>query len=670
MSSENAELTIPEALARAIEYYNNKDFNGASQICHKIVVAEEDNHDAWHFLAVIEYEQGNFDTARPYIDKALAISKEVDQYHVTRGLILINLDCLEEALQEFRTARHLDKNQVSLLLNLIEKYLAEQHFYKVIGLYETILIENSLPATALNNLAVSYHSVGNTDAAISLYEQIIKDSPAFITAYENLIHIYQKADRIDDLLRVCRLGLGAEPDNANFLATMEYAKRFECNWREPDNLTDDQLDTLARGDGLVAPFMLMSFPSSSNLQQQMCAKKKALHESVSADKVFVHSRPTQTGQRLKIAYISGDYREHVCARCIAGILELHDRGKFEVFAYSTNEADGSDIRKRVIAACDHFIDVSQNYSDQQLAEKISNDEIDILINLSGYTHFTRDTAISMKPAPIQVNYMGYPGTMGADYMDYIIVDCVVVPVEEKEFFTEQLVTLPDSYLINSTLPQRICGDITRQDYCLPEEGFVFCCFNSTYKITAELFDIWCGFLNKIPASVLWLPHSSDKVRANLEKEAAQRGIAINRLIYADFTESYTAHLAKYQLADLFLDTMPYNAHATAIDALWGGCPIVTCTGRTFSSRVASSLLTSIGLTELITTSASDYEKLVLRLASNPDQLSQIRGKLEKNRHSFPLFDSLKYVKHLESAYREMWDNYVSGNPPRGFSVRD
>ncbi len=339
---------------------------------------------------------------------------------------------------------------------------------------------------------------------------------------------------------------------------------------------------------------------------------------------------------------------------IAELFEKHDRDHFEVIGYSYGPDDGSAMRQRLLAAFDKFVDL-RDVSFQESAQRIATDEVDILIDLKGYAGTTRPAILAMRPAPIQVNYLGYPGTMGASFMDYILVDDFIVPADQQPYFTEKLVHLPGCYQINDGKREIAAHIPTRAECGLPAAGFVFCDFNNSYKITPEMFSIWMELLKEVPGSVLWLLEGNSAVAANLQRESEARGVARERLVFAA-KKPMAEHLARHRLADLFLDTFPVCAHTTASDALWAGCPLVTLAGATFIARVAGSLLRAIGLPELITTSFAEYKALALRLAHDAKMLADLRARLAANRQTSSLFDATQFARNLEKAYVQMWES--------------
>lgn len=351
---------------------------------------------------------------------------------------------------------------------------------------------------------------------------------------------------------------------------------------------------------------------------------------------------------------------------MAGIFECHDKSRFDVTAISLGPDDNSEMRRRLKASSERFID-AKTYSDDQIANLIRSSEVDILIDLMGFTTGSRTSIFARRSAPIQVNYLGYPGTMGASYIDYIIADQTIISDEFRKFYSEKIAVLPNTYQVNDR--KRVISNkaFTRSDAGLPSKGFVFCCFNNNYKITPCVFDCWMRILKQVEGSVLWLLEGNASAAGNLKKEAVARGVSSERLVFAK-RMPLPEHLARHKLADLFLDTLPYNAHTTASDALWAGLPVLTCLGETFAGRVAASLLNAIGLPELITTTLEAYEQMAVVLATHPEKLAAIKHKLAENRLTMPLFDTKLFTKHIEAAYTAMYERHQAGLAPDHIKV--
>jgi predicted O-linked N-acetylglucosamine transferase (SPINDLY family) len=369
--------------------------------------------------------------------------------------------------------------------------------------------------------------------------------------------------------------------------------------------------------------------------------------------------------RVRIAYLSADFRQHATAELIAGLIEAHDRARFEISAVSFGRDDNSALRARLVRAFDRFEDVRLK-NDAEVAQWLKDSEIDIAIDLKGHTEESRPGILAHRPCPVQVGYLGYPGTIGAPWLDYILADARVLPFDRQPFYNERIVHLPHCYQVNDS--SRTIGETpTRADAGLPGNSFVFCCFNAAWKITPVLFDVWMRLLAAVPGSVLWLLDDNATARCNLAATAEARGIDPARLIFAPRISS-AAHLARHRLADLFLDTLPYNAHTTASDALWAGLPVLTCLGAQFDGRVAASLLEAVGLPELVTHNLVDYEALALALARDSARLSSFREKLAANRLTSPLYDTDRFRQSIEAAYLRMMERARQGRAPESFVV--
>ena len=367
-----------------------------------------------------------------------------------------------------------------------------------------------------------------------------------------------------------------------------------------------------------------------------------------------------------MGYLSGDFRQHPLAYLIVDVLERHDRMQVEAIGYDLRPHNDSAIRRRVVAACDRFVDLSA-LSDLAAAEAIAENDTDILVDLSGYTSRARPGVLALRPAPIQINYLGYIGSMGADFIDYVIADPVALPMAHQQFYDEKIVHLPVSYQPNGTSREISARRFTRDDCGLPSQGFVFCCFNTSYKIAPDVFAIWMRLLASVPGSVLWLVGGNPLAEANLRREASERGIVPERLVFAPKV-SYPEYLARCTIGDLFLDTLPYSAGATASDVLWAGLPLVTRTGSAFAGRMAASVLTACGLPELIAETESAYAALALRLATEPAELARIRAVLRGAGRASPLFNAVRGTRHLEAAYEEMWRRHREGWAPGNFAI--
>jgi len=423
-----------------------------------------------------------------------------------------------------------------------------------------------------------------------------------------------------------------------------------CDWHDLDQLYSQIEQGLHAGQKVADPFGFQGI-STSEADLQACAQLMAEDHYPSLNPITANSI-TYNNPKIRLGYLCGEFRHQATSILMTGVYELHDKNRFEIFAFDNGWDDASELRHRIKNAFIQVIDINK-LTDEAAAKLIADMKIDILINLNGYFGDGRQNIFAHRAAPIQVNYLGFPGTMGAPYMDYLIADKTIIPPDRQQFYTEKIIYLPHCYQPNDSKRAIADRQFTRQELDLPENSFIFCCFNNNYKITPKTFDSWMRILSKIEGSALWLLEDNPTAAQNLRNEAQARGIAPDRLIFAP-RMSLPEHLARHRQADLFLDTLPYNAHTTASDALWAGLPLLTCYGTTFAGRVAASLLKAIDTPELITYTYEEYEKLAIELALNPAQLKKIREKITNNRDTSPLFDTQGFTQALENVYLEMY----------------
>ena len=488
-------------------------------------------------------------------------------------------------------------------------------------------------------------------------------APDFLGALLNRAHTRMQLRRYEDAAHDYEGVLARNPDVPFARGALLRAKLQSCDWRGLPEQWRRACEEMRAGKPVLPAMVstaLCEAPEDQLLASRILANTRFLpRASLWTGEPYRH-------ERIRVAYVSADFHAHATAALTAGLFESHDKTKFETFAISFGPNDGSATRHRLESAFEHFIDV-RDRTDTQIAQLLRKNEIDIAVDLKGFTDDSRPGIFAHRPAPLQVNFLGFPATMGVTYIDYIIADAIVIPREDGAFYSERVVHLPHSYQPNDRARERPVATPTRAEAGLPDDAFVFCCFNNVYKITPGVFDVWMRLLRDAPSSLLWLLEDNETAMRNLKRGAADHGIAPERLIFAPRVAP-EAHLARHGLADLFLDTAPYNAHTTASDALWMGLPLVTCVGRTFPSRVAASLLHAVGMPELVTSSAAEYEELARALALAPERLAAIKTKLETNRDTAPLFDTARYARDLESAFATMWERFQRGEQSESFAV--
>jgi len=487
------------------------------------------------------------------------------------------------------------------------------------------------------------------------YNKALSLKPDDAKAYNNLGVTLKDQGKLDEAIVSYNKALALKPDYAGARTQKLHQQAHICDW---NTLKDDLsfLADLGIHGAAVPPFSLLPLeddPYRQRLRSENYAKKKFLRK---ATHNFV--APNQKPKRLRIGYFSADFKEHPVSYLIAKVIETHDRDCFEVYGYSIGRAKDDQMKRRLVKGFDVFREV-QSLVDHDVALLARQDEIDIAVDLMGYTKDSRAGIFSLRAAPVQINYLGFPGTIGADFMDYIIADQNLIPNESQKYYSEKPIYLPHHYQAQDDTLH--ISDLTpsKSELGLPSDGFIFCAINNAYKITPCEFNIWMRLLQNVDGSVLWLLESNKWVKANLIKEAYKRGIPSERLVFAQRVP-YEKYLAQFRRADLYLDTFNYNAGATASNALWAGLPVLTKLGKGYAARMAGSLIASVGLSELITNNETEYEKLALELATNPEKLASIKQKLEINRLSKPLFNTELFTKHLEDGYQRAYQQYFEG----------
>jgi predicted O-linked N-acetylglucosamine transferase (SPINDLY family) len=616
-----------------------------------------------------------------------------------RGVVLVEFKRYEEAIASYDRALAIKPDFVEVLNNRGIALYRNRQYEEAVASYDNALAINPDYAEAYNNRGMALSSLERRAEALASYDRAIAINPDFADVFSNRGVVLDLMDQREEALVDFNRALELRPDYPDALhnrggtlremglleeARQDFSRLFElapdfeyasgnklyshlqvCNWKEIRVALEQCGDAVRDGKRACLPFAFLLM-SGSGKDQLTCARTFVAHKFPSAARALCAGVRYQH-ERIRIAYLSADFHHHATAYLMAELFEKHDRDRFEVSAWSFGQSVEDDMRARLRKAFEHFHEV-RGSSDIEVATMLRAREIDIAIDLKGFTQHCRPTIFAHRAAPIQINYLGYPGTMGAAYIDYIIGDAVVTPLEHEEFYEEKVVRLPDTYQVNDS--KRLISEHTpgRAEVSLPESGFVFCCFNNNFKIAPEIFDVWMRLMGRVEGSVLWLFADNAIAARNLKIEAEARGVNPERLVFAS-RMPLPEHLARHRLADLFLDTLPYNAHTTTSDALWAGLPVLTCIGGTFAGRVSASLLRATGLPELVTENLADYESLALRLATTPGMLSELKAKLAKNRGTHPLFDTDRFRRHMESAYITMYDRYQRGDPPQGFSVQ-
>jgi protein O-GlcNAc transferase len=605
---------------------------------------------------------GRLDEALASYVKALLAQPDYAPAHYNRGNVLAKLKRYGDALRSYDKAIALAPGQAEAHENRGNALLALKRYEEALASYDRALALAPQSAGARMNRGNALKALRRYEEALADYDAALALAPDAVETLYNRANLLKETKHYREALACYDKARSLQPDHPDAFGWID-AALHTCDWRRTEGVIEAVAAELARGRSCVTPFTLLGLSDDPALQLQ-CARNYIAASLIAPPEPLWRSERYHH-DKLRLAYLSSDFQAHATAFLIAELIERHDRSRFEVHAISFGRDDGSAMRARLRSAFDRFHDV-RDRSDEAIARLIRELEIDIAVDLKGYTQDARPDILRYRAAPIQASYLGFPGTMGGDFIDYVIADPVVLPFSEQPFYCEQIVHLPDCYQPNDTKRPIAEPTPTRAEAGLPDTGFVFCSFNNNYKITPAVFEIWMRLLAQVPDSVLWLLRDTEAAEANLRAHAQARGIAPERLIFAERVP-LAQHLARHRLADLFLDTLPYSAHTTASDALWAGLPVLTCRGRSFPGRVAASLLQSVGLPELVCANLADYAALALRLATDPRLLGQLRQRLAQNRECAPLFDIDRTRAHIEAAYRRMWDIGQHG-PPQSFAV--
>lgn len=631
-------------------------------------------------------------------DQAIALSPGLSVAHYNRGTVLQTLGRWPEAMESYGKVLALDAAHVQARFNLGCIHLQLKQFAEALECMDQVIEQAPERPEPYNNRGTALLRLGRYAEAVLAFDRAIAINPKAAEAYNNrgeaqlqlrnlesaladvrhamelqpqqgetrflMGRLLREMKRYDEALQQFSVAQSLPAPLAMLKSEIVTAKVHGCIWH---NLDEDLLQLqrdIQAGKPVIEPFSALSVLDQPALHKEIASR--LVERDLPASAALGPIPPRARGQKIRIGYYSADFRNHPSAHLIAELIEVHDRERFELFAFSVSPPAYDSMRERLVAAFDHFLDVHER-TDVDIARLSRELGIDIAIDLMGFTQATRLRSFSYRCAPIQASYLAYPGTTGASYMDYVIADKVVIPPHAQAHFSEKVVYLPHSYQVNDSQRRVADRTLTRVELGLPETGFVFCCFNNNFKILPPTFDGWMRILQAVEGSVLWLLEDNPIAARNLRSEATRRGVSADRLVFASRVPM-DQHLARQRIADLFLDTLPYNAHTTASDALWVGLPVLTCAGQSFASRVAASLLHAVGLPELVTDTQSAFEARAVELASDGAQLRNIRQKLVEQGPQSPLFNARLFARHIESAYITMVDRLHQGLPPDVIAV--
>ncbi|MDM8523367.1 tetratricopeptide repeat protein [Desulfococcaceae bacterium HSG8] len=657
-------------MKKAIQYHQSGESRKAEEIYRKILEINPNHADALHLSGVAAHQSGKKEIGAELIRKAIRNDPGKACYYNSLGITFQDQGKLDQAVASYHKALEINPNFVEAYGNIGFSLQDMGKQNEAIAFYQKALQVRPGDAVIHNDMGTALQDLGRVDEAAACYRKALEITPNYPEAYNNLGNACKDQKNLDESVLCYKKALELKPDYTKAYTCLIRQLQQTCAWQELgeylpklDALTKGELESRAKTS--ESPFMNLA--RSTDLAYNLTVAKSWSDDAARLmsghNFNFSFDNRSSGHKKITVGYLSGDFRNHAVSHLMLGLFGLHNRDDFNIFCYSYGKDDRSDYRKRIMQDCDQFVDLSST-SHAESARRIYDDQVDILVELTGHTKDCRLGICAPHPAPIQVIYLGFPGTSGADFLDYIITDSIITPEAHSPYYTEKFAYMPHCFQVNDNTQPISDTAWTKSDFGLPGDSFVFCSFNHGYKIESVMFDVWMKILRQVPGSILWLPKKSETGEKNLRQEAGAGNVNPERLFFAERLPTKEEYLARIKLADLALDTRLYNGHTTTSDALWAGVPVITLQGNHYASRVASSVLTAVGLPELVTYTPEEYESLAVRLANAPDELRAIRMKLEKNRLTEPLFDTQKFTRNLEKVYKQMWEIFLSGEKPR------
>jgi len=645
-------------------------FNKESIPHHKCAVElDSNNASAWINYGVALSNLGQSEEAIAAYDQAIKLNPAYDEALFYKGVALYRLERFDAALASYDKVLDLNSSYHGSWYNKGLALFALERYEEAIACYDQAIKLHSSYYEAFSSKAVSLIKLKpkRYEEALTCYDQALRLEQSYIEAWVGKGLVLQELKLYKEAISCLNKALTLNPDFDWLHGDFLHTKMQICEWNEFTNKSAKEiLNKVLEKKKVISPFPLLGIADDPELHLQVARLYAQTKFPSNLSLGDIGKRPQQ--KKIRVGYYSADFNNHATGHLMAQLFEMHNKNQFEIIGISFGPEQVDQMRSRLMGAFDQFIEVGKK-SDRDIAQLSRQLNIDIAVDLKGFTHDSRPGIFSYRAAPIQVNYLGFPGTMDIDFIDYIIADETLIPSNLQKNYSEKIVYLPNSYQVNDGV--KIISDrkFSRHELDLPENAFVFCCFNSCYKILPETFDAWMRILNSVDDSVLWLLEDDPLATENLKREAEKRGISEHRMIFAK-RMPLPEHLARHRQADLFLDTFPYNAHTTASDALWSGLPVLTLMGESFASRVGASLLHAVGLPELVTNSRGDFESLAIKLGNDPQMLRAIKATLAENRLTFPLFNTPLFTRHLETAYIKMYENYLADLPLAHIHVDD
>jgi protein O-GlcNAc transferase len=600
----------------------------------------------------------SYELAMSTLQSAINIRSDIPEAWSNLGIAFNSLHLFQDSLNAYDKAISLRPSFYEAWSNKSRPLCKLRRYAEASEACDKALLLHPEYAEGLSNKGNALYELERFEEAIIFFDEALRLRPSYAEAFLNKGHALFQLGRYVEAISSYEEALLLNPDIDWLYGCLIFAKMKICDWIGIDNYIEKISSKVMLGNKVIDPLPFLALVDDSFLHKK--AAEISIQSRHPLNPILGEPPKHSKKKKIRIGYFSADFKIHPVAFLIAELFEMHDKNQFEIYAFSLICGEDQ-MRDRIASSVDHFIDV-ENKSDLEIAQLSRSHSIDIAVDLSGFTQYSRTGIFAHRAAPIQVNYLGYPGTTGSDYFDYIIADRVLIPTESQAFYSEKIAYLPNSYQVNDRKRSISNGRFTKDELGLPKNGFIFCCFNSSHKILPATFGGWMRILHAVEGSVLWLFEDSLSSTENIRLEASRRGIDPNRLIFAQKLP-LEDHLARYCLADLFLDTAPYNAHTTASDALWAKLPVLTLMGESFASRVAASLLNAIGIPELITHTQNEYEEMAILLATNPEKLLVIKENLITNRLSKPLFDTALFSRNIETAFIQIYQRYQADSLP-------
>ena len=688
-------------LKKAVSLFKNGNLNEAEKICNDLKKKDPNNLINLNLLGIILFQKKEFSNSIKIIKESISLNFKQAETQNNLGIVNLEIKNFINAIEAFKNSIKINPNFNEAYINIGVALKEINKNQEAIGYWEkaiqlkknnpraynnigNVYFEMNKPEISIeyynnaisfdNNFYNAYFNRGNAKQKMNLLNESIKDYNEAIRINNNYAEAYvargnslRNLDKLSDTLKDYEKGYKLNPNYQNLYGNIFFIKKNLCDWKNYKNEYLFLNKNIQEENKIINPFISLSTFNSSEIQKKIANEhfQKKFKKKISLSKNILFKN-LKSKDKIKVGYYSSDFKNHAMSQLLAGLFETHNRDEFEIIGFSLIQNKSDEIKERIIKSFDTFIDVSTK-SEKEIAEISRNLDIDIAVDLMGYTKSNRFEIFIEKCAPIQINFLGYPGTLGSDCIDYIIADKTLISKEDEKHYSEKIIYLPDTYQSNDS--KRIISEkkFSRKDFNLPDDKFIFCCFNKKYKIDPNIFELWMNILKKVDNSVLWLLDDENESTTNLIYETKLRDVDPKRIIFSKKIPTHE-HLARHSLADLFLDTFPYGAHTTASDALWSGLPVITKKGNSFASRVASSLLKAISIEELITFNDQEYQDLAVKLATDKKQLNLIKDKLSRNIKTEPLFNTALFTSNIEKAYKLVNKKFVKNLPIENIEI--